>query len=67
MNETHAVAGAGGAVLVAPLAGVLAAHHVPDPTDTSVLIVAVLGALYASIVWFVKWKWPSAPELPSAK
>jgi hypothetical protein len=67
-DSTHALAGAGagaaGGLLVAAISGT---WHL-DPTLVGDWVGVGMGALTflgSVLVWWIRWKWPAAPPLPT--
>lgn len=67
MDSSHGAAAGGGGMFGAALAAVLASifhWDVSLAANWVVVITTAAGAAGALAVWFVKWRWPSAPPLP---
>lgn len=67
MDSTHGAAAGVGGTLGSALTAVLASTFHWDVSLAAnwvVVIMSAAGFVAALVVWWVKWKWPSAPPLP---
>lgn len=67
MNASHAAVAGISTAFTAYLTTILTGYHGLDAAHAAAwsgLCVTLIGAVYALIAWWVKWRWPSAPPLP---
>ena len=67
MDSTHAAAGGVGLSFGAALAGAIAGTWKLDPqtaADWVVVATGVASFVGAMVVWYIRWKYPSAPPPP---
>jgi hypothetical protein len=62
---TNSLSVAGGGLIAGALTGALASVHVPSPDNWATLALAAGAGGYALLAWYVRWKWPGAPPLPT--
>lgn len=68
VDSTHAVAVGGGTAFGGALAAVIAGTFHLDPTLAAAWVTVaagIAGSIGGLAVWFVKWRFPSAPPLPA--
>lgn len=67
MNSTHATVGIGATSAMAALTTLLdGLHGLPSDKAAAAawLVVTGGGGIYALVVWWVQWRWPTLPPLP---
>jgi hypothetical protein len=67
MNSTHTAVGIGSGGAVGILTGIIAGTWHLDPNlaaDWAMALVGAAGFAGGMVIWFIKWKYPTAPALP---